>query len=77
MSRGSPLASITKRAQFLAFPALEMQEIGDVDKLTKLNETFLDIVQRLNINCLNISEGAKTQVTARLKILIVPKEYAG
>lgn len=54
-----------------------MQEIGDVDKLTKLNETFLDIVQRLNINCLNISEGAKTQVTARLKILIVPKEYAG
>lgn len=64
-------------ASYIVFPAVAMQEISDSTKLTALDQSFLEAVRIKGIACKNYMEGLKLRITKRLKLHVVPPEYAG
>lgn len=54
-----------------------MRELADAEKLTELNQSFMDLVSKRGIGCTNFIEGAKLQTTAKIKVHIVPPEFSG
>jgi len=72
------MADLTSRTRYVAFPALEMQELADRGRLGRLNEVFMRLARERGIRCSNYVEQARTLVgPGKLKYHIVPPEYAG
>lgn len=71
------MADLTRRASYIASPTIQLRELTNIPKLEELNEKFIALVTGKGFSCTNFMEGSKTKAPAKIKIHVVPPEYAG